>query len=62
MNDHDWDIIERGLDRPMTPYEKVLAKRDFKKRVAQETEEKFDWFVKRSMGEFYNYRPWEDDD
>lgn len=62
MNDHDWDIIQRGLNQPLTPYEKVLAKREFKKHVAEETEKKFDWFVKDSMGEFYNYRPWEDDD
>lgn len=49
-------------DRELTPYEKVLAKRKFKKRMAEKIEEKFDWLVRKSLGEFYNYRPWENDD
>lgn len=58
MNDHDWNIIQRGLEsKEISPLEKVRQKRKFKKRMEELSKDKFDWFLKKEMGEFYNYDP-----
>lgn len=64
MNDHDQELIDNGLNRKLTPYEKVLEEKARRERWRQYRKEiierKFDWFLKREMGEFYNYDPRED--
>jgi hypothetical protein len=61
MNDHDWDIIQRELNKDLTPYEKVLAEKERRdRRKADRTNRLFDWFVRDAIGEFYNYDPRDD--
>lgn len=61
MNDFDQEKIDRLMDRPLTQYEKVLLEKDrrerWKARQNQQTDQLFDWFVKKEMGEFYHYDP-----
>lgn len=62
MNDFDQEKIDRLLcDQSPTLYEKVLLEKDRRERWRQyqsnRVEENFDWFVKDSLGEFYNYDP-----
>ena len=67
MNDFDEEKIDRLLcdqSLTMTPYEKVLAEQERRarwKEYQKETiEQKFDWFLKKEMGEFYHYDPKQD--
>lgn len=64
MNDHDKDIIERGLNKQLTPYEKVLFEQERRRRWREQQREiidrQFDWFVKDALGEFYHYDPTDD--
>lgn len=61
MNDFDQEKIDRLMDHPLTQYEKVLLEKDrrerWKARQNQQTDQLFDWFVKKEMGEFYHYDP-----
>jgi hypothetical protein len=61
MNDHDEEIIERGLSKKLTPYEKVLAEKERRdRRRAERINQRFDWFIRDAIGEFYNYDPRDD--
>ena len=62
MNDHDREVIDRLLcDQSLTLYEKVLLEKERRERwrahQANKVEDRFDWFVKDALGEFYNYDP-----
>lgn len=61
MNDFDQEKLDRLMDEPLTQYEKVLLEKDrrerWKAQQDQKTERVFDWFLRREMGEFYNYDP-----
>lgn len=57
MNDFDQEKLDRLMDAPLSLYEKVLLKKDRRERMRQSIEDKFDWFVKDSLGDFYNYNP-----
>jgi hypothetical protein len=64
MNDFDQEKLDRLLNQPLTQYEKVLLERDRRERWKAQQEEKierkFDWFIKDTRGEFYNYDPRDD--
>ncbi len=64
MNDFDQEKIDRLMNNPPTQYEKVLLERERRERWKSYqnavVEEKFDWFIRREMGEFYNYDPRDD--
>jgi hypothetical protein len=64
MNDFDQEKLDRLLNQPLTQYEKVLLERDRRERWKAQQEEKierkFDWFIKDTLGEFYNYDPRDD--
>lgn len=60
MNEFDREKID-GLCADCSIYERVLFEKDFRDKNSR-TEQSFDWFIKRELGDFYNYRPWEDDD
>ena len=61
MNDFDQEKLDRLMDQPLTQYEKVLLEKDRRERWKanqnQLTEQTFDWFFRKEMGEFYNYDP-----
>lgn len=68
MNDFDEEKIDRLVcdqSFSMTPYEKVLEEKERRNRwkayQANKVQETFDWFIRDSMGEFYNYDPRNDD-
>lgn len=64
MNDFDQEKLDRLMNRPLTQYEKVLLERDrrerWKEHQEEQTEIRFDWFIKESLGEFYHYDPRKD--
>lgn len=61
MNDFDQEKLDRLMNQPLTQYEKVLLEKDmrerWKARQNDQIEEKFDWFVRDALDEFYNYDP-----
>ena len=61
MNDFDQEKIDILMDQPLTQYEKVLLEKErrerWKEHQKEAVEAKFDWFIKREMGESYNYDP-----
>ena len=67
MNDFDEEKIDRLLcdqSLTMSPYEKVLEEQKrrirWKEYEKEVVERKFDWFLRKEMGEFYNYDPRDD--
>jgi hypothetical protein len=65
MNDFDQEKIDRLMDEPnpnLSLYEKVLLEKARRARWRDDqTIQKFDWFLRSEMGDFFNYKPWEDD-
>lgn len=61
MNDFDQEKIDRLMNRPLTQYEKVLIEKDRRERwkahQTNQTEQLFDWFLKKEMGDFYHCDP-----
>ena len=61
MNDFDEEKLDRLSDRALAPYEKVLEEQERRARLKEEAiERRFDWLVRDTLGEFYNYDPRED--
>lgn len=63
MNDFDQEKIDRLLcdQSVLSPYEKVLIENERRARWRKrQIDDTFDWFVKDSMGDFYNYDPKDD--